>query len=223
MMRLAEFSVAPKDSIEIQKDSKFELKRPSKLASAKNSLEMMRASKSKFREPIVTCVKTDTSKVKSTGSSTSGKEVCCDKCIKEKDSIEVLDGLVQESRQNRKDSVDKSIKVSHIEVFDVEDNNETNVVFNTTPIVYETGSATYSTNLSDVYREEEKNKITKKKVKPPKDKFLSQPKTLKVLGDTDAKECLQTSEEFTMDRIQSFISLIKDHPNLIRTFTACTR
>ena len=58
---------------------------------------------------------------------------------------------------------------------------------------------------------------------PPKDKFLSQRPELKVLGDTNAREYLQNHDEFTMDRIKSFIALIKDNPKLIRTFTACTR
>lgn len=53
----------------------------------------------------------------------------------------------------------------------------------------------------------------------PKVKHAKKP-VAAVVGDLEAKECLQTTKQFTDDRIRSFISLIKDHPNLIRLFTA---
>lgn len=45
----------------------------------------------------------------------------------------------------------------------------------------------------------------------------------KIVGDPNAKEHLQDVQEFTAERIQSLVSLIKDHPNLIRMFTPVTR
>lgn len=56
-----------------------------------------------------------------------------------------------------------------------------------------------------------------------KAKYVKKPVAAAVVGDLNAKEYLQTTKQFTEDRIRSFISLIKDHPNLIRLFTACQK
>lgn len=64
--------------------------------------------------------------------------------------------------------------------------------------------------------------LAKKKSKSKIKKLTNKPLTA-VVGDLDANVYLQTTGEFTDNRIRSFISLIKDHPNLIRLFTACQK
>lgn len=56
-----------------------------------------------------------------------------------------------------------------------------------------------------------------------RDEFLRKTPVVAVVGDIHGKEYLQTTKQFTNDRIRSFISLIKDHPNLIRMFTSGQR
>lgn len=65
--------------------------------------------------------------------------------------------------------------------------------------------------------------LEKKKATPAKDKILDLPKSVKVVGDVDAREHLQNTDTFTEERIHSLIELIKDNPTLLRTFTACRR
>ncbi|VEN34133.1 unnamed protein product, partial [Callosobruchus maculatus] len=65
--------------------------------------------------------------------------------------------------------------------------------------------------------------VKDKRSNKKKDKCVNKPSAAAVIGQQNTKFHLQDSTEFTAERIHSFIELIKDHPNLIRTFTAVTR
>ncbi|XP_018573237.1 uncharacterized protein LOC108912488 [Anoplophora glabripennis] len=223
LKKSAEFNITPNDSIELRIESKSNMRRKaSKLVTAKNSLELLRESRTKIVDTPILYSPKDSSKQKSSVS--CAKTKCNDKCSQSKDAY-LDDLMVEDFRYIRKDSAERSIKMSHIEVIKLENSSrEASVSINAIPMIYDTGSADYSTDLTDMYKEKPKPKKTKtKKVAPSKGKSQKLPKALKVVGDMNAKEHLQTTNEFTEERIHSLIELIKDNPALMRTFTACTR
>lgn len=60
--------------------------------------------------------------------------------------------------------------------------------------------------------------------KPSKTKNEEQETTKDIImGDSNINIFLQRSDEFTTDRIHSFINIIKEYPNLMRLFTSVTR
>nr|XP_023011492.1 uncharacterized protein LOC111501809 [Leptinotarsa decemlineata] len=224
-----DFTISPRDSIEVAKNSIEAIKdsvstvkkKPSKLTTAKDSVELLRQSKLYLKEP--SCIRKEPSKSRSVASFSSMKESCCDKCIKLKESTEVLDGVIRKKPHNEESFSEtrSNVKIAQVEVISIDrEQNKSNVSFHPMPIVYEAVS-NQTNELSKLYQTPTKS--MGKNQKPVKDKFRSLPQAVKIVGETKGKESLQNKDEFTVDRIYSFISMIKEHPNLIKTFTACRR
>lgn len=161
LKKSTEFNVTPKDSVELCLETKIDMKRkPSKLVAAKNSLELLRESKVWVTEsPIAFSSNKEPPKQKV--NTVCPKSKCNEKCLQAKGTSEL-----NEPPDVRKDSGERSIKMSHIEVIQVsESSRDNNVSINTVPTVYDTGSVTYSTDLKDIYKAEPKIK-KRSKLKP---------------------------------------------------------
>ncbi|CAH1126854.1 unnamed protein product [Ceutorhynchus assimilis] len=220
-----EFDKSPKDSIEVLKEQKKDKeiieieKLPSKLLSARNSVEILKDSLVKLREPSVMCQK----KVQHTHKESidlgqlSFTETCCDRCRKRKESLEHA-GLSDFARDDgsSKSSIEgdkRSVRISQIQIFNVDEkaHSPSIVSFSTKPIYLS----------KDSYGKEVKHEVRPsfgKKKKPAKPK--PPPRKIQILGDKEAKEGDQTNEVFTAERIHSLIQLMKDQPDLLRLFTS---
>ncbi|KAJ8920277.1 hypothetical protein NQ315_011938 [Exocentrus adspersus] len=223
LRKSGEFTIHHKDSFDIKLETKYDMKRrPSKLTTARNSLELIRESKS-FTDAVLPANQKTEPQPKTKPSAVCAKCKCQLKGSYTKfPEIEETDN----EKHSKRESTDKTIKMSHAcEIIPVESNKETNVAINATPIVYETESPMFTTDLLGMYAGRKLNIKRKKtkKVAASKDKFLTMPKTVKIIGDTTAKEHLQTTDEFTEQRIHSLIELIRDNPTLMHMFTAGTR
>lgn len=53
--------------------------------------------------------------------------------------------------------------------------------------------------------------------------ILNKPNQASVIGDRLATEHLQNQDEFTMKRVNSFISIFRKHPSLRKLFTEVSR
>lgn len=156
-----EFTAMPKDSLEVHMESKIDLKRkPSKLVTAKNSLELLRESKLRIDTVNGICPTKESQKQKPIISCTKSR--CNEKCQQGKDNLEIEEAR-DEDKYTKKNSAERSIKLSRIEVFKVDNSSrEINVSINSIPTVYDTGSATFSTDLTHMYKEEPKVKKNSK-------------------------------------------------------------
>lgn len=156
-----EFSITPKDSIEMHIESKIDIRRKaSKLVTAKNSLELLRDSKSRLTILPLECLRKDLMKQKS--SISCAKNKCSGKCYQSR-SIETDDIFDEDFGHIRKESGERSIKLSHIEVIRVENRSrEASVSINEIPIIYDTGNNKYSTDLIGMYKEKPKTKKIRK-------------------------------------------------------------
>ncbi|XP_072380121.1 uncharacterized protein [Diabrotica undecimpunctata] len=216
------FSVSPNDSIEIKKDSPRQTltkKKSSKLSLARDSVEMLRESRTLLNQPT-TCAACRKKEAKE-------KEIVgrkCDNCCKSKDSIEVLSGGVIPKiiKMDDKENVASKIKVSHIEMIPVEDKVTHEVPFKSKP--HMVGDDSYE-KLSALYKAQgkRKSKVNKKRKFEDKCKKLKLSPKARIAGDLKGIEHLQTVEEFTADRMKSFITILSNHPHLIKMFTACQR
>ncbi|XP_050499125.1 uncharacterized protein LOC126879855 isoform X2 [Diabrotica virgifera virgifera] len=216
------FSLSPNDSIEIKKDSSrhtLTKKKSSKLSLARDSVEMLRESRTLLTQPTVchVCHKR----------ASKEREIIvrkCDICCKNKDSVEVLSGGVIPKiiKTEDKENVASKIKVSHIEMIPVEEKGKHEVPFKTKPPAVD--DLSYE-KLNALYKQEgrRKSKVNTKRKFEDKCKKLKMSPKAKIAGDLKGIEHLQTAEEFTADRMKSFITILSNHPNLIKMFTACQR
>ncbi|XP_057651781.1 uncharacterized protein LOC130891197 [Diorhabda carinulata] len=215
------FSITPNDSIEVKKESEINAalrQKSSKLVTARDSVVLLRQSRSLLKEPAVCtiCHKKGVSKE---------KEIVpreCEKCAKNKESIEIFsDGVI--SKKSKSEEHDKQIKLSHVEIISLKDNFKNNVSFQNNPSKIDDEIEAVSKPLINLYKPAKKKTPVKKKPHEDQCKKQSFIPMAQIIGDRDGKEHLQNEEEFTIDRMRSFISLLSDHPNLIKMFTACQR
>ncbi|KAG5877083.1 hypothetical protein JTB14_011787 [Gonioctena quinquepunctata] len=222
-----DFRVSPKDSIKVLKGSASTLrKKSSKLVTARDSVELLRTSRSLLKEPFYLNRKKDSKYEKDDYKSrsvswTSIRDICSEKCAARAKESAPMNGCFMQ-RKTKDDFSYSNVKMAQVEVISIDrDHNHTTVSFQRLPVVHETESDMYSKQLAQLYQEPAKTQ--RQKQRPNKDKFISLPKTIRVVGETQGQEYRQNEDVFTADRIHSLISMIKDHPNLIKTFTACRR
>lgn len=241
------FSISPKDSLELKLEANLGIKKTqSKLITARDSVELVKESINRLAVNECKGVKKQMRKASTGTSPRRGSMIlnCCDKCTK--NSFEIMDTILvktnstEESPMKFKKTSDSSrpLQFSHIEFIKAADFNESQVMFDNVPQMV--GN---TTKVAEFYKTEEEPPkgmklciidmlnaslksiysflaVNKSRAK---DKFLKKPPTTAVIGNQDSKEYLQTPKEFSDDRIHSFVSLIKDHPDLLRLFTACRR
>lgn len=144
---VANFTLSPRDSIELKHESNLGLKRQtSKLINAKDSIEIAKESMSRIKV-IPDCKMTKqrkrTSSTRSSAKPTSGTLICCDRCSRMKQSVEVLDGIL--AKRNHEDAEKLRrlsdmgrglVRISHIEVINVREQNKSQVAFEELPTMF---------------------------------------------------------------------------------------
>lgn len=132
------FSIHHKDSINLKQEADLGLRnKGSKLVEAKDSVEMLRHSFSRFR-PLQDCKSKQGQKASISGSTArrmSPLLSCPMNCMKRKQSIEVMDGLL--TKKPETEISDRALKVSHVEVINV-DNRRSQVAFDAVPVLIAT-------------------------------------------------------------------------------------
>lgn len=142
---MASFDLSPRDSVELKHESILGLrKKSSKIASAKDSVELTKESLIKLKL-LPDCRNKQHAKRDSTSrpavpapKPATASFICCDKCARHKQSIEVLDGILgrktdeEPSADRLKQSSEATktpIRVSHIEVIQVPEQSKSQVAF----------------------------------------------------------------------------------------------
>lgn len=139
-MKYPSFTMTPKDSLEVKQESYLGLKRyPSKIASAKDSIELARVSLNKTKLLPDFKIKPQTTKesIRCGSKRTSPSNICCSKCPRTKQSIEVMDGIISKRVQDVVDQPSEmgrsSLRISHFQVINVPDNSKSQVSFDSLP------------------------------------------------------------------------------------------
>ncbi|KAL1491541.1 hypothetical protein ABEB36_012123 [Hypothenemus hampei] len=219
-LQSSEFSISHKDSLQLKKEAHDISQTPSKLALARNSVELLRESLQKLRAPSLMCHKKDAKKQddhkedKLSFQSHAGS--CCEKCKKKDD---LMEGTSLYSGDER------SVKISRIQIINLEDRapSASIVSFNDQPLFIQEKKQSRKRSASV----RAKSRKTSSRVQTKK-KNINLPKKLaknvcKIVGDLKSKEGDLKTEEFTAERIHSMVRLISDQPHLIQLFTAGIR
>lgn len=137
-----EFTISPKDSIELAKDMMRDKdlgQRMSKLSCVRDSVEMLRESLQKLKTPPIICQKKYLKKYEPSNDKTlfGSSRSCCDKC-RRRDEDFISDD-------------DRSVKISRIEIINLDDHNYTPsmVSFNNEPVFYKDVPTENIKNLSN--------------------------------------------------------------------------
>jgi len=123
-----EFTISPKDSIEIAKDVMREkdlFPRMSKLSCVRDSVEILRESLQKLKTPPIVCQKKEEVKKNEPSNTLFGSSrSCCDKCRRKDDDFISDD--------------ERSVKISRIQIINLDDYNRTPSVvsFKNEPVFY---------------------------------------------------------------------------------------
>lgn len=142
---MASFDLSPRDSVELKHESILGLrKKSSKIASAKDSVELVKESLIKLKL-LPDCRNKQQAKRDSISrpavpgpKPATASLICCDKCARHKQSIEVLDGILgrktdeepSADRLKKSSEVTKTpIRISHIEVIQVPEQSKSQVAF----------------------------------------------------------------------------------------------
>lgn len=137
-----EFTISPKDSIEIAKDVMREkdlLPRMSKLSCVRDSVEILRESLQKLRTPPIVCQKKDEVKKNEPSNDRTlfgSSRSCCDKCRRKDDDFISDD--------------ERSVKISRIQIINLDDYNRTPSVvsFKNEPVFYKDVPVEKNKNVS---------------------------------------------------------------------------
>ncbi|CAH1099967.1 unnamed protein product [Psylliodes chrysocephalus] len=218
--RCRSFSLTPKDSIDVKNESELSAvlrKHSSKLISTRDSVAYLKESKLALLSAGVCNICHHRNALRH-----YDKDYCCEKCLKEisEDKMSLRQGK-NENEKSDPSGMDqpKQLKLSHVEVIEMDQVSTKNVIVVPEPTVIDSDNSLIM-GTGKHFKPARKPKENKSKVKVDPCQNLYKP-SAEIEGDKTNKEYLQNNNEFTKDRVRSFIKIMDSHPNLIKLFTSC--
>ncbi|CAG9861982.1 unnamed protein product [Phyllotreta striolata] len=211
--RTRSFSLSPRDSIEVKNESMMSSmlkKQSSKLLTTRDSIAILRESMLALETAGLCsiCHEKYWPKIP-----LLHKDYGCEKC--RNPSNELLETR-SKSKLGDKNRPSKQLTLSHIEIIETERESPANVVILPVPTLLSSKEDEATKPVFQPSKRIEKKGKTKE---DPCSKIAAP--TAKIEGDPTTNEYAQDNDEFTKDRIRSFIKLMDNCPNLIRLFTSC--
>ncbi|XP_019771879.1 uncharacterized protein LOC109545555 [Dendroctonus ponderosae] len=233
MQSSSNFEASPRDSLEIARhaleDRPYEVNpTPSKLVTARNSVEILKESLQKLKIPSLICQRKEVKKSDKLPTSTGFFGTCCTRCKRMEGMLEISENEPTRTRRSSKvDSLhddERSVKISRIQIINLDDHAPTpsTVSFNNEPMFFKerfSGDRIKTVDAKSTMTplsQRSRRKMVRRVSKRPTNRC-------KIVGEMQSKAGDQTTEEFTAQRIHSLIRLIGDQPQLLQLFTSGVR